>query len=332
MIRSTTRLAAGLLGLLLVAAPAAAADNVKLTLAATDPVYAPYLIAIERGFYREEGIEVEIVNAGGGTATPALISGSVHFSTSGASAVSAALKGAPLKVIMTAADRLPYKLWSTKPEIKTLADLAGKAVGIQSRGDTFEVALRQLFIMNKLDPNSLIFTPLGYGRTQRMAVIESGSLPAVIISNLDEVALRANKIQFKGNLLVDIFQAVRIPYNGLAVADDLLRKNPDLVRRFLRATMKGTVFMRAKADDTVTILAKYNPKTPRELLRDGLVETQDSLAVDGMVSEAAQIAEIQIRSQILAIPADKIKSPAAVFDYGPLKKVVEELKASGWKP
>ncbi len=332
MIRSTTRLAAGLLGFLIAVAPAVAADNVKLTLAATDPVYAPYLIAIERGYYREDGIEVEIVNAGGGTATPALISGSVQFSTSGASAVSAALKGAPLKVIMTAADRLPYKLWSTKPEIKTLADLAGKAVGIQSRGDTFEVAMRQLFIMNKLDPNSLVFTPLGFGRTQRMAVIESGSLPAVIISNLDEVALRANKIQFKGNLLVDIFQAVRIPYNGLAASDEMLRKNPDLVRRFLRATMKGTLFMRAKADDTVTILAKYNPKTPRELLRDGLAETQDSLAVDGMVSEAAQIAEIQIRSQILAIPADKIKPPAAVFDYGPLQKVVGELRASGWKP
>lgn len=326
------RVGTGLALLLVAATPSFALDKVKMTLAASDPIYAPYFVAIEKGYYREDGIEVEIVRAGGGTATPALISGSVQFSTSSASVVSAALKGAPLKVIMTSADRLPYKLYSTKPEIKTLKDLVGKSVGIQTRGDTFEVVLRQLLLAQNLDPSSVIFTPLGYGRTQRMAVIQSGSLPAVIISNLDEVALKASKVEFKGNLIVDITEAARVPYNGLATSDEFLKSNPQLVHRFLRATMKGMDFMRVKTEETVDILVKYNQETGRDLLKQGLVEAQESMTADGTVPDAEQMNEIKTRAAILKVPEDKAKPYTAVFDYGPVRKVNAELKASGWKP
>src|SRR5258708_1350265 len=79
------------------AARADATDKIKVSVGATDDaIYLPYFIAQESGFYRKLGLDVEFVSAGGGTATPALMSGTLEFSTSGGSAVSAILKGAPL--------------------------------------------------------------------------------------------------------------------------------------------------------------------------------------------------------------------------------------------
>ena len=79
--------------------PSPAADKVKMSIAATSANYAPYFVALEKGYLTEEGFDVEIVKAGGGTATPAQLSGEIEFNTSGATALSAILKGAPLKLV-----------------------------------------------------------------------------------------------------------------------------------------------------------------------------------------------------------------------------------------
>ena len=95
----------------------------------------PIFVAIEKGYHRDEGLTVEMIRAGGGVATQALIAGDLHFSTSAGSALGAMLRGADIKVIYTNIDRPGYQLWSGQPEIKTLKDLIGKRVGVTSRGD-----------------------------------------------------------------------------------------------------------------------------------------------------------------------------------------------------
>ena len=83
-----------LAGLLCPLAPAAAADLVRLSMGSTDdPAYLPFFVGVDKGFYRELGLDVQIVYIGGGIATPALLSGSLEFSTSTGSAITAILKG-----------------------------------------------------------------------------------------------------------------------------------------------------------------------------------------------------------------------------------------------
>src|SRR6266700_3351794 len=65
-----------------------------------------------------------------------LLSGQIHFSSSAGSALSAALRGGPVKIIYTNQSRPTYKLLSNKPEIKTLQDLIGKKIAINTFGDT----------------------------------------------------------------------------------------------------------------------------------------------------------------------------------------------------
>ena len=118
-------------------------DKFKLSLSSYAAVYAPFLVAIDKGYFAAQGLDVEIVLAGGGLAVPALLSGEIPYTASAASSMGAIIKGAPLKVIYTNADRSVQQLWAA-PEIKTLDDLKGKTVGVSNRGDSNELTVRML--------------------------------------------------------------------------------------------------------------------------------------------------------------------------------------------
>jgi ABC-type nitrate/sulfonate/bicarbonate transport system substrate-binding protein len=110
-----------------------AEDKVRFSVAAVTGSYMDEFVAIEKGYHRDEDLSVEMIRAGGGIATQALIAGDLHFSTSAGSALGAMLRGAEIKVIYTNIDRPGYQLWSGQPEIGTLKDLVGKKVGVTSR-------------------------------------------------------------------------------------------------------------------------------------------------------------------------------------------------------
>src|ERR1700724_3248911 len=97
--------------------------------------YIFFFSAIAKGSYKDEGLDLDVIEAAGGVATPALVSGDVQFSTSGSSAISAIMKGAKLKVLAVGEDRPSWQIWTTKPEIKTFQDLKGLRIGIFTRGE-----------------------------------------------------------------------------------------------------------------------------------------------------------------------------------------------------
>src|ERR1700722_10839208 len=126
------------------ATPVPAADALqKITIAV--PAYgaadASYFIAVEKGYFAAEGLDVTLQFAGGGTATPALISGSIEGSASSASALGAIMRGAALRIVLVFEDSPFYNIWAHS-DIHSLADFKGKAIGVATRGDTFEIATR----------------------------------------------------------------------------------------------------------------------------------------------------------------------------------------------
>ena len=92
--------------------------------------YMDHFVAIEKGYFREQNLYVEYIRAGGGVATPALLSGELHLSTSAGSALSAALRGGPVKIVYTNLSKPSYKFISTKAGIQSLKDLVGKKIAI----------------------------------------------------------------------------------------------------------------------------------------------------------------------------------------------------------
>ena len=101
-------------------------EDLRVSFASFGVIYYPHFIARELGFYREEGLNVEMIAMPGGLATQALVAGDLHFSTSSGSSLKASLRGIKLKVVYVNLDRPLYRLCSWRDDIRKVTDLRGK--------------------------------------------------------------------------------------------------------------------------------------------------------------------------------------------------------------
>jgi len=259
------------------------------------------------------------------------VSGDVQFSTSGSSAISAIMKGAKLKVLAVGEDRPSWQIWTTKPEIKTFQDLKGLQVGVLSRGDTGEVAIRYVLKKLGLPQDFVSYTPMGSSLGTRMAVVRAGSLPAAVLQPAEVETLRAGGGLGNAHMIMDLAQEVRSTFNGLATSDDMIKNHADTVMRFVRATRKGMLYARDNRDGAIDVFVKAMKGQP-DAAAHGYDELRKVMAEDGAISAEAQGNELALRADMLSMPASQIPPTASVFDFSWLEKVNAELKAAGWKP
>jgi NitT/TauT family transport system substrate-binding protein len=315
-----------------VAAPAnAQTQKIKISIASQTPLYTPYFVALDKGYYAAEGLDPEFVNLAGGVATPALLSGTVDISTSSTSALSAIMRGAHLKIIYTMADHLPDQLWASRPDLKTLKDLKGLTVGIASRGDTYEIVLRSALEDAGLPQDWVGYAALGFEPSIRLSALISGSLPAVMITSVDSVSARASGSLDKSHLMIN-FLKMQIPYTGAAVSDQLLKSNPKMVEGFLRATIKGVRYTFVFEQQSVDALHKRNPQTDPKLLLQGYRDTIPTMTKVGTASDDVIQTDLKVRAAILNIDPSNIPPIADMYDYTLTRKVTDELDRSGWQP
>ena len=330
-IRFIFPLLAGIAACVLICLPAHAADKVKVSYPTLTSSYIFFFSAIQKGYYKDEGLDLDVIEAAGGVATPALVSGDVAFSTSGSSAISAIMRGARLKVLAVGEDRPSWQIWTTKPEIKTFQDLKGLQVGILSRGDTGEVAIRYVLKKQGLPQDFVSYTPMGSSLGTRMAVVRAGSLPAAVLQPAEVETLRAAGGLANAHMVVDLAEEVRSTFNGLATSDDMIKNHADVVMRFTRATRKGMIYARDNRAGAIDVFVRQMKAQPDAAVL-GYDELRKVMAQDGTISPEAQANELSLRGDMLSMTADKVPPISAVFDFSWIEKINAELKASGWKP
>ena len=240
--------------------PGAFAEDITVSYASLGAAYMDHVVAIEKGYALEEGLNIRVLKSGGGSATQVLLSGQIHFSSSAGSALSAALRGGPVKIIYTNQSRPTYKLLSNKPEIKTLQDLIGKKIAVNTFGDTGHLATLLLFKKYRLDPKLFLF--IAVRSEARFPAFLSGAIDAAPLTPRDITQIGAMRV----NTLADIGKEIQLVWNGVAVSNRLLGDNPALVERFLRALAKGREFARRYREPTIAMLAKHTPLPPDALL------------------------------------------------------------------
>ncbi len=302
----------------------AAEEKVRFSVAAVTGSYMDDFVAIEKGYHRDEGLAVEMIRAGGGIATQALMAGDLHFSTSAGSALSAMLRGAEIKVVYTNIDRPGYQLWSGQADLTQLKDLRGKRVGVTSRGDTQELSVRLLLRKHGIDANSVAYVPVGFG-AQRLAALQAGSVDAVPLGAGDFAQLK----QPKGHMLGDTEKEIRFAYVGLAVASRLLARQPALVEKFLRSLVKGREYARRYREQTIAILGKYTQRK-REFNEVDYDTTLPVLTAEGWVGDDIIKEDVAMRAELVGVPVPS--DYGKFFDYSIVRKIYRELKTTGWKP
>jgi ABC-type nitrate/sulfonate/bicarbonate transport system substrate-binding protein len=248
------------------------------------------------------------------------------FTTAASASLSAILKGGPLKIILTNMDRPAYELWSSRPDIRTLGDLQGQAVGVISRGDTMEISTRLALKQAGLDPDGVAYTALGPG-TARLAAVESGALPAAVLGIGDAYKLR--QAGPKGHPVADLGRDVKMLFNGLATSDRLLKEDPDLVMRFLRATIKSREFFRAHREATLQIIGQYNgaAREVNEPDYDSIIAT---MTPDGTLPDEVQTTDTAVRAALLSMPS--VRPSSEIYAYGLTRRINQELRTAGWQP
>jgi NitT/TauT family transport system substrate-binding protein len=147
------RIFAGIVAVIVVAVAAEAADKVRIGVSNYNLSNLTVGVAQNRDFFKQEGIDAEIIRMNPNVATMALVSGDVDYTTLIGSVIGANLKGAKLKMIACSQDRTPLAFVG-KPELKAVKDLKGKTIAVGSYGSTPDIVARMVVRHFGLDPDA----------------------------------------------------------------------------------------------------------------------------------------------------------------------------------
>lgn len=132
----------------------ASAQLKKVRLSITSPALTDlqFKIAQIKGFYREEGLEVETILIRGAVGLQALLGGSVDYSSAAGSVIAAGVGGVPVKIVLIVNAKPQFDLVA-HPQIKSIPQLKGKLIGISSRGGAVDLLTQLMLSQSGLTPN-----------------------------------------------------------------------------------------------------------------------------------------------------------------------------------
>src|SRR4051812_27736839 len=192
-------------------------------------------IAQERGFFREEGIDPQLVQVPANAAIAATVSGDVNALGSVGSAIRAIQRGVPIKVLAVSLRR-PLFWLVTRPELKTFADLKGKVAATTTIGGSQHTAGIRMLRRAGIDPDKDITVMLAGDVPTQLKALINGSVQIGFLSPPTVIIARD---KYKMNVLASAMEEFSSLQNGLGVLERNVKEQRDLAKRMLRARAKG---------------------------------------------------------------------------------------------
>ncbi|OVZ55349.1 hypothetical protein CDO44_24355 [Pigmentiphaga sp. NML080357] len=278
----------------------------KLKLAATNSyTQQPIVFGVEKGFFREEGLEVEFVDAQ--DAVTGVATGELSFAFGPTSVyLRAAALGAPIKIVSSGfRSKGPYFLIA-RPGIPAIAGLKGKTVGNAQAGSNLDTVLRTILVRNGLDPRRDV-TLFANGSTQQAyGTLISGQVDATIIH---QPFAALGELEKTSRTLARGWDYLPTYHTGVLIAGDrLIAADPDLLRRGLRAYFKSYAYAKAHYPEYLPWLQarlKLNPRAVELALKQEDDIWDNNPDVDPAAIEATQRVEIAQQNQKVLYDAGK---------------------------
>lgn len=267
---------------------------------------APIYLGVDKGFFKERGIEVKLELAEGGAAiVPAVVSGQYQFGFSNVvSLLLAHEKGLPVKVVSngnnsTGVDGEDFASLMVKGDspIKSAADLEGKTVAANTLQNIVDTSVRASVRKAGGDPSKVKFTALPF--PEQPAALQSGRVDAVFVVEPFQQAVLADGGKPIASSYVDV--APNLTVATYFTSEKMLADVPDLVKRFTDAMQESLSYADSHPDEAREIIGTYTeiapeviekvvlPKWPAEVNRDS-VETLAELALeDGLLEKSADV-------------------------------------------
>ncbi len=259
--------------------PAQGADKVRIGVSNYNISNLTVGVAQTKDFFKQEGIEAEIIRMNPNVATMALVSGDIDYSTLIGSVIGANLKGAKLKMIACSQDRTPLSLVG-KAAIKSVKELKGKTIGVGSYGSTPDIIARMVVKHYGVDPETEIKMLALGSDSARLTALKEGVVDAIIVA--PPVDFEGKKMGF--NILSRAGDILRFPYNGLGTSVEKITERPDGVKRVIRAIVRANGFIRRNREGAIQVLVNWT-KTKPEFAEAAYDSTVGVFSQDGTIPE-----------------------------------------------
>jgi len=278
----------------------------------------------ELGYFRDEGLRPEFVHVrNSGIAMRGMVAGNFDYITPTGTVMDAVIRARqPFKLLFTAL-RVHYSLIA-QPEIRSVADLRGKTIGIASIGSSNDLIMREILRRHGLEPlKDTALLAISSASRDRFAALTSGAIQATFLSTPFDF----KAVEMGYRRLAKAIDYVNWPQAGLATNGDKVHREPQEIAKMVRASLKGLRFVLTQPEYILPKIMQIF-----RLTREDAAHIYEALLAEyvpsGYLSEQEQRSAISMIRQAANITEDI--PPERVFDYRFVKQAEQELRS--WAP
>ena len=280
--------------------------KVRMGIQSTNIGFLPFHLAYHKGFYREQGIDLETIFMSTQAVNAAFVRGDLDYSAAVNGIIQGIVRGAPAKILACAVDR-PLQSFIARKDIRAPRDLKGKKVAGSTTGGTATLMADAALKHFGLEPGRDVTVVTL--RDNRLTAMEAGTVDAALLGvpeNIIAVEKGYNELLFVGDIL-------SFPQNGFGASVKKIQDNPEEVYGMVRATLRGFLFSLEprNRDEVIGIIMKQWRLTDRRLagemlkqfgrgiIRDMSVKPEGMQLMIDLVREDSKVAQPFSVSQIV---------------------------------
>jgi ABC-type nitrate/sulfonate/bicarbonate transport system substrate-binding protein len=299
-------------------------EKINVTLPSKSFQFVIFPLAKERGYMKEEGIDLNIVVMGSTAGIQAVLAGDMDFTGSGSSALVAVSKGnAPLKTVLAVNDQVLQWLM-VRPEISSLKDLKNKKVAVTGVASVATYMFKQVAPKYGLDANNDVAF-LAFPPGQRLPAMMSGAVDAGLLTTEDRFAALDQGMKE----LMYLGKEVKNSWGTVATTDRFIKEQPKLMAGFMRATLKALRLVKQNREVAVDAIVKFS-ELKRELAERTYDDVIGTFTSNGVVDEETQKNDLDI-VRLVAKVTKEVPIERA-YDFSFAAQADRELNRASWRP
>jgi ABC-type nitrate/sulfonate/bicarbonate transport system substrate-binding protein len=291
---------------------AEAPQKIRIAYASRSSSAMPQYMALQKGYFKGEGLEVEIIQMNPRLGATAVVNGDVSFATPFTSTFRGVLQGFPMKLVFIHLKKGPYYVM-VRPDIKDVQQLKGKRIGVATIKGTDQLVAEEMLQAKGFNPNLLQAVAIGDGPVRMQALI-SGAVEAICVAPPHDLMLKK-----MGYPALAGPPEVGLPSAGMLTSDRLIKENPQVVRRTLKALLRAHLYILDNRQETIQTLIKWLPQ-PIDIAEHSYDGELKTLSKDGTMTDA----EIET---IIARVGEKKRPLDEVRDFSFARQAMKELEA-----
>ena len=306
---------------ILAAAPAPAQlKKVRLSATSVAVTELQFRIALLKGFYRDEGLDVEIILIRGAVGMQALLGGSVDYTSAAGSIIAAATRGAPVRLVLVVNAKPQFDLVG-QPDIKSVAQLKGKVVGISSRGGAVDILTQTILAQHGVTANKDATLIVIGSPEELVTALRTGRIAACLLTQPRQLILYRDgftKLAYSGDYLSSY------PTGGAGTTEEKIKNNPAEILGFVRASLKGQQYFAQHRGESIEIISKYLGIKDRSLATEVYDLQLSRLGGLSYLDDAWMRGAIEFTKKSMGLT--KEVAPNQVFDFSFAAKALGRSK------